>query len=66
VRGLAHIGVLQALEEQGIEVDLVVGTEWGALVGGLYAAGLTPDELQKAHGPVRARSARPLDGKSVR
>jgi NTE family protein len=46
VRGLAHIGVLQALEEQGIEVDLVVGTEWGALVGGLYAAGFTPDELQ--------------------
>ncbi len=46
VRGLAHVGVLQALEEQRIEVDLVVGSEWGALVGGLYAAGLTPDELQ--------------------
>ena len=46
VRGLAHVGVLQALEEQGIEVDLVVGTEWGALVGGLYAAGLTPTEIQ--------------------
>jgi len=46
VRGLAHIGVLQALEEQQIEVELVVGTEWGALVGGLYAAGFTPDELQ--------------------
>jgi len=48
VRGLAHIGVLQALEEQGIEVDLVVGTEWGALVGGLYAAGLTPTEIEGA------------------
>ncbi|MSR63447.1 MAG: hypothetical protein EXS08_13470 [Planctomycetes bacterium] len=46
VRGLAHVGVLAALEEQGIEVDLVVGTEWGALVGGLYAAGLTPSEIQ--------------------
>src|SRR5687767_3915184 len=46
VRGLAHIGVLQALEEQGIEIDLVVGTEWGALVGGLYAAGLTPSEIR--------------------
>jgi NTE family protein len=46
VRGLAHVGVLQALEEQGIEVDLVVGTEWGALVGGLYAAGLTPSEIE--------------------
>ena len=48
VRGLAHVGVLQALEEQGIEVDLVVGTEWGALVGGLYAAGLTPTEIEAA------------------
>jgi len=47
VRGLAHVGVLQALEEQGIEVDLVVGSEWGALVGGLYAAGMTPDELER-------------------
>src|SRR5689334_10746214 len=47
VRGLAHVGVLQALEEQGIEVDMIVGTEWGALVGGLYAAGLTPDEIQR-------------------
>lgn len=46
VRGLAHVGVLQALEEQGVEVDLVVGSEWGALVGGLYAAGLTPGEIQ--------------------
>jgi NTE family protein len=46
VRGLAHVGVLQALEEQGIEVDMVVGTEWGALVGGLYAAGLTPREIE--------------------
>ncbi len=48
VRGLAHVGVLQALEEQGIEFDLVVGTEWGALVGGLYAAGLTPSEIRSA------------------
>jgi NTE family protein len=48
VRGLAHIGVLRALEEQGIEIDLIVGTEWGALVGGLYAAGLTPREIEDA------------------
>jgi NTE family protein len=47
-RGIAHVGVLQALEEQGIEVDLVVGSEWGALVGGLYAMGLTPREIEEA------------------
>jgi NTE family protein len=47
VRGLAHVGVLQALEEQGIEVDFVVGSEWGALVGGLYAAGMTPEEIEQ-------------------
>ncbi len=47
-RGLAHIGVLQALEDQCIEVDLVVGSEWGALIGGLYAAGLSPGEIEAA------------------
>ncbi len=47
VRALAHIGVLQVLEEQGIEVDLVVGSEWGALIGGLYAAGYEPARIQE-------------------
>lgn len=48
VRGLAHVGVLRALEEQGVEVDLVVGCEWGALIGGLYAMGRTPSEIEEA------------------
>lgn len=47
-RGLAHVGVLQALEELHVPVDLVVGSEWGALVGGLYSAGFTPEEIQAA------------------
>lgn len=47
-RGLAHVGVLQALEELRVPVDLVVGSEWGALIGGLYAAGLSPAEIQTA------------------
>jgi len=38
-KGLAHIGVLEALEERGIRIDVVSGTSMGALVGGLYAAG---------------------------
>ncbi|MEM7353610.1 MAG: patatin-like phospholipase family protein, partial [Acidobacteriota bacterium] len=44
-RGAAHIGVLQVLEELNVPVDCVVGTSMGAIVGGLYAAGWTPDEL---------------------
>ncbi|MDE3740072.1 patatin-like phospholipase family protein [Pseudomonas resinovorans] len=46
-RGLAHIGVLKALEEQGIKVDAIAGTSMGAVIGGLYAAGYTVDELEQ-------------------
>ncbi|BAU75651.1 patatin-like phospholipase family protein [Metapseudomonas furukawaii] len=45
-RGLAHIGVLRALEEQGIKVDAIAGTSMGAVIGGLYAAGYQVDELE--------------------
>ena len=44
-RGAAHAGVIQVLEELHVPVDLVVGTSMGAIVGGLYASGLTGDEL---------------------
>jgi len=46
-RGLAHIGVLRVLEKEKIPIDLIVGTSIGALVGGAYAAGFSPEELQK-------------------
>ena len=46
-RGLAHIGVLRVLEREEIPIDLIVGTSIGALVGGAYASGISPDELQK-------------------
>jgi len=46
-RGLAHIGVLKVLEQEKINVDLVVGTSIGALVGGAYASGMGPNEMQK-------------------
>ena len=46
-RGFAHVGVIKALEAQGIVPDIVVGTSAGALVGGLYAAGYSGFELQK-------------------
>lgn len=45
-RGFAHVGVLLALEEAGIRPDLVVGSSAGALVGALYAAGVSPRDLE--------------------
>jgi NTE family protein len=45
-RGIAHIGVLKVLEKEGIPIDLIVGTSMGALVGGAYASGISPDGLQ--------------------
>jgi NTE family protein len=45
-RGAAHIGVLKVLEEMRIPVDYVAGTSMGSIVGGLYAAGMTPDEIE--------------------
>jgi len=44
--GLAHIGVLKALEENGIPIDYITGTSAGAMVGGLYAAGYSPEEIE--------------------
>lgn len=44
--GLAHIGVLKALEERGIPIDYIAGTSAGALVGGLYACGYAPSEIE--------------------
>jgi len=46
-RGLAHVGVLKVLEKINVPVDMVIGTSMGAIVGGLYAAGLSPDEIEK-------------------
>lgn len=45
-RGLAHIGVIRALEEQNIKIDAIAGTSMGAIVGALYASGRSPDEME--------------------
>src|SRR5260370_24302373 len=45
--GLAHIGVLQWFEDHHIPIDYIAGTSMGGLVGGLYATGKTPKELQE-------------------
>ena len=47
-RGLAHIGVLRALAEHGVPIDMVAGTSFGALVGGLYASGLRVEAIERA------------------
>ena len=47
-RGAAHVGVLKVLEELRVPVDYIAGTSMGAIVGGLYASGMSPDEIEKA------------------
>lgn len=44
-KGVAHIGVLKALEENGIPIDYIAGTSMGAIIGGLYASGYSPDQM---------------------
>lgn len=44
--GLAHIGVLKALEEKGFEISYITGTSAGALVGALYSSGYSPEEIE--------------------
>jgi NTE family protein len=46
-RGIAHVGVLKVLEKLNIPVDMVVGTSMGAIAGGLYANGYSPEELEE-------------------
>ncbi len=44
-RGLAQIGILKALDEAGIKVDMIVGTSMGSIIGGLYSAGYSVEQL---------------------
>lgn len=44
-KGIAHIGVIKALEENNIPIDYVAGTSMGAVIGSLYACGWTPDSM---------------------
>jgi NTE family protein len=46
IRGVAHIGVLRTLEKHGFTIKAIAGTSAGGLIGALYAAGKTPDELE--------------------
>ena len=45
-RGAAHVGVLKALEEMHIPIDAIAGTSMGAVVGGLYASGMSAGQIE--------------------
>jgi len=47
VRGFSHVGVMSVLEKERIDIDLIAGTSAGALVGGAYAAGLSPGAIRQ-------------------
>lgn len=46
-RGLAHIGVLDILQKEGLSPDVIAGTSMGAIIGGLFAAGFSPMKLKE-------------------
>jgi len=52
-RGMAHIGVLKVLEEEGIPIRIIAGTSVGALIGACYCSGLSIEELEKVAHSVR-------------
>jgi len=52
-RGIAHIGVLKVLEEEGIPVDYVAGTSVGAMIGAAYCSGMTADDLAEMAAKLR-------------
>ena len=51
-RGIAHVGVLRWLEEHRVPIDVIAGTSMGGLIGGSYATGMTPDEIEAMLGGI--------------
>ena len=46
-KGLTHIGIIRALEENNIPIDYITGTSMGAIIGSLYAMGYSPDDMEE-------------------
>jgi NTE family protein len=46
-RGIAHVGVLKTLEEMRVPIDCIAGTSMGSIIGGLYASGMTPEQMEE-------------------
>ena len=59
-RGLAHVGVLKALQKEGIPVDMVAGTSTGAVVGALYAQGRDAEQIEKLVLEISSHKLAPL------
>jgi NTE family protein len=55
-RGMAHIGILKVLEEEGIEVEMLAGTSVGAVIGALYCSGISAKEMEEVAALVRFSS----------
>ncbi|MDU5946424.1 MAG: patatin-like phospholipase family protein, partial [Paenibacillus macerans] len=47
VRGLAHLGVLKVFDKHCIPIDCIAGTSMGGAIGGLYAAGISPGDIEE-------------------
>lgn len=62
-RGIAHVGVLRVLQREGIPIHCIAGTSMGAIIGGLYCAGQSVDDIEKrllAHSFLRAYHTVPI------
>ncbi|MBS1935920.1 MAG: patatin-like phospholipase family protein, partial [Bacteroidetes bacterium] len=46
-KGLAHIGILKAIDSAGLKVDYITGTSMGSIIGSLYAVGYSADTIEK-------------------
>src|SRR5580765_7447621 len=46
-KGLAHIGILKAIDSAGLKIDYLTGTSMGSIIGGLYAVGYSGDSIEK-------------------
>ena len=64
-RGCAHIGFLQALEEEGIRPDIITGCSMGAVVGGAYASGMTVEDLLSTVRELKTSDLIDLDGMAI-
>lgn len=64
IKGIAHIGAIKALEEEGIKIDYISGTSSGSIVAALYAAGYRTDEMYKIFKEY-AKSIKYFDTKNV-
>src|SRR5262245_57158079 len=56
-RGAAHVGVLKVLDEMRVPIDAIAGTSMGAVVGGLYASGMSADDIEKLISSVNWQDA---------